>query len=103
MTSQTQTSTFAATEEEEELATQVLVLKNCHTAGVLNPDAAIDVFKRSGLSFDILRDIWTISDMNRSGDFSKEELTMALRLMGWVQAGEALHESLLQKRTSHCS
>jgi len=98
MASHTQTTTFAATEEEEALATQVLILKNCHTTGILNADAAIDIFKRSGLSFDILRDIWTVSDMNRS---SKEELTVALRLMGWVQAGEALSEGLLQKRTSH--
>ncbi|KIM46718.1 hypothetical protein M413DRAFT_440303 [Hebeloma cylindrosporum] len=88
---------FTATEEEEQLATQILVIKNCHTTGILNADAAIDIFKRSGLSVEMMRDIWTLSDKNRSGDFSRDELTVALRLMGWVQTGETLHEGLLAK------
>ena len=103
MTSQTDpAATFTATEEEEQLATQILILKSCHTTGILNADAAIDVFKRSGLPFEVLRDIWTLSDTNRSGDFSKDELTVAVRLMGWVQAGERLHEGLLARRTFRC-
>ena len=100
MTSQTSDpATFTATEEEEQLATQILVIKSCHTTGILNADAAIDIFKRSGLPIEVLRDIWTLSDRTRSGDFSRDELTVAVRLMGWVQAGETLHERLLAKRT----
>jgi hypothetical protein len=104
MTSQTDRATFTATEEEEQLATQVLIIKNCHTTGILNTDAAIDIFKRSGLPDEMLSDIWTLSDKNRSGDFSRDELTVAFRYMGWVQAGETLHEGLLVKRTFYyCS
>jgi len=104
MTSQTDRATFTATEEEEQLATQVLVIKNCHTTGILSTDAATDIFKRSGLPDEALRDIWTLSDKNRSGDFSRDKLTVAFRLMGWVQAGEKLHEALLAKRAFyHCS
>jgi epidermal growth factor receptor substrate 15 len=103
MTPQTDPATFTATEEEEQLATQVLIIKSCHTTGILNADAAIDIFKRSGLPFETLRDIWTFADKNRSGDFSRDELTVAFRLMGWLQAGETLHERLLAKRMSYYS
>jgi hypothetical protein len=100
MTSQTDSPTFTATEEEEQLATQILIIKNCHTTGILNSVAAKDIFERSGLPDDMLYKIWTLSDKDRSGDLSRDELMMAVRFMGWVQAGEKLHESLLAKRTS---
>ena len=58
MTSQTDAATFTATEEEEQLATQVLLIKNYHTTGILNTDAATDVFDRSGLPEEMLRDIY---------------------------------------------
>ncbi|KAF8950785.1 hypothetical protein BDZ97DRAFT_1892340 [Flammula alnicola] len=88
---------LAASEEETELATRLLVIAKCERAGVLNPEAAIDIFRRSGLSFELLRDIWNIADKNGSGDLSKDELVVAIRLMGWTQAGEALHDGLVTK------
>ncbi|PPQ79333.1 hypothetical protein CVT25_002563 [Psilocybe cyanescens] len=89
--------TSSASEEEVQLASQILNMTNCQQTGVLSADAAIDIFRKSGLSFAILRDIWAIADADVSGDLTQEELAVAIRLMGWVQAGEALHDSLLQK------
>ena len=96
------TSGFKATDEEEQLATQILVLTHCQEAGALSSEAAIDIFRRSGLSFTILRDIWNIADKNGSGDLSHDELAMAIRLMGWVQMGEALDDGLLLKSMFPC-
>ncbi|KAF8903342.1 hypothetical protein CPB84DRAFT_1774611 [Gymnopilus junonius] len=91
------TSGFKATDEEHQLAAQILVMTECHEARTLSSEAAIDIFKRSGLSFTILRDIWSIADKNGSGDLSLDELAVAIRLMGWVQMGEALDDGLLLK------
>jgi len=85
---------FSASEDEMQLANQIL-LSDCRDGGALKSDAAIDIFKRSGLSYTILRDIWSMVDENASGDLTIHELAAAIRLMGWVQAGEPLEESLL--------
>jgi hypothetical protein len=88
---------FSPSEDEMNLANEILLISDCQQleGGALKSDAAIDIFKRSGLSYPILRDIWNIADENASGDLTVLELAAAIRLMGWVQAGEALEESLL--------
>ena len=91
---------FSPSEDEMNLANQILLLCDCQQSGALKSDAAIDIFKRSGLSYPILRDIWNIADENASGDLTVLELAAAIRLMGSVQAGEALEESLLIKCAS---
>ncbi|KAF9051673.1 hypothetical protein BJ165DRAFT_1401155 [Panaeolus papilionaceus] len=88
---------FDSTEDEVRIASRILDLMNGQPGGSLNSNAAIEVFKRSGLDFLTLRDIWEVADENGSGDLSLEELTKALRLIGWIQAGEVLHHSLLTK------
>ncbi|KAF9477811.1 hypothetical protein BDN70DRAFT_90513 [Pholiota conissans] len=89
--------TFLASDEEVELARQLLKVAECEQAGALHADVAVDIFGRSRLTVEQLRDIWNLADKNGSGDLSIEELAMAIRLMGWAQAGESLHENLLHK------
>jgi len=86
---------FSASVEELQLSTRLLELNNWHKTDTLSVDAAIGIFKQSGLTFKQLRDIWTIADKKGSGSLSKHELAMVIRLMGWVQAGQPLHEDLL--------
>ena len=86
---------FSATDEELQLSSRLLETNNWHNADRLSVDAAISIFKQSGLTFKQLRDIWTIADKEGSGSLSKHELAVAIRLMGWVQAGQPLHEDLL--------
>ncbi|KDR80258.1 hypothetical protein GALMADRAFT_242591 [Galerina marginata CBS 339.88] len=93
----TGSETFTPSEEEEELATLILTITDCLKDGALNASAAIEIFKKSGLSYKILADIWNIADSNKSGDLSHGELTVAIRLMGWVQMGEELDDGLLAK------
>lgn len=87
---------FSATDEELELATQILVSRGCDaTDGVLQGDQAKEVFNRSALPFPTLRDIWSLANENGTGVLSKHEIVKAMRLIGWVQAGEMLSEKLL--------
>jgi epidermal growth factor receptor substrate 15 len=88
---------FAASDDEAELAAQLLKIAKCEEAGALPASLAVDFFGRSGLTVEQLRDIWNLADQNGSGDLSKDEVAMAIRLMGWAQAGEALDSGLLRK------
>ena len=90
---------FSASEDEMNLANKFFSLSNSQEGGVLKSDAAIDIFQRSGLSYSILRDIWNMVDENATGNLLIHELAAAIRLMGWVQAGEVLEDSLLIKCT----
>ena len=108
------TQTFFATEEELELATQILVARgrngtssasaisaadnnDAHAGrgGSLQGDQAKEVFNRSSLPPATLRVILNMSNENGDGVFSKHEIAKALRLIGWAQAGEMLSEKLL--------
>ena len=103
------TQTFFATKEELELATQILVTRGRNGAssadydeadagggeGSLQGDQAKDVFNRSSLPPATLRVIWNMSSEMGNGVLLKHEIAKALRLIGWVQAGEMLSEKLL--------
>ncbi|KIM43449.1 hypothetical protein M413DRAFT_68645, partial [Hebeloma cylindrosporum] len=81
---------FCASDEELQLSTRLLEMNTWHKTDTLSVDAAIGIFKQSGLTFKQLRDIWTIADKKGTGNLSKHELAVVIRLMGWVQAGEPL-------------
>ncbi|CAA7267237.1 unnamed protein product [Cyclocybe aegerita] len=98
---------FTPTEEELELAAHILASKGLDgsdsrpgsSSGKREPaikgEQARDIFNRSGLPFVVLRDVWAMADENGSGDLEKREIAIALRLIGWVQAGEGLRKELL--------
>lgn len=89
------TQSFSATEEELELATQILVTRGCNgDNGVLQADQAKEVFNRSKLPPATLRVIWNMSNETGNHILSKHEIAKALRLIGWAQAGVMLSEKL---------
>ena len=90
-----------ATEEENAFADEILRQANCDQTGLLTADSAVEVFNRSGLSRYELRDIWSLADADSNGVLSRDELLVALRVMGWVQSGKTFVESLGDKRESH--
>ena len=90
-----------ATEEENVFADEILRQTYCNQTGLLTADAAVEVFNRSGLSRYELRDIWGLADGDSNGILTRDELLVALRVMGWVQSGKAFAESLVDKRESH--
>jgi len=91
---------FFASDEELQLSSRLLEMNNWHNADTLSVDAAIGIFKQSGLTFKQLRDIWTIADKKGKGSLLKHELAVVIRLMGWIQAGQPLHEDLLASGVS---
>lgn len=89
---------FKPTDEEIHLTRQILNSRGLNPeSGSLKGEQAREVFNRSALPFPTLRDIWNIADEDGSGDLTREEIVMALRLIGWVQSGEPLSESLLTR------
>jgi len=93
---------FQPSEEELQLAAKLLETSSWNRSDTLSVDSAIGLFKSSGLSFKQVRDIWTIADKNGTGNLSKGELTVVIRLMGWVQSGRSLDESLLREKGEQC-
>lgn len=92
------TQAFYPTEEEIGIATEILASLRLDTdTGVLRGEQAREIFTRSALPPTILRDIWNLSDTNGNGELSKQEISMAVRLIGWVQSGESLRSGLLAK------
>ncbi|KAF6764142.1 hypothetical protein DFP72DRAFT_415005 [Ephemerocybe angulata] len=89
-------ATFAATPEELELIAEILTFTRSEMSRIVSTEAAIDVFERSDLKRNDLKEIWRLADKDRNGMLTSKELAVALRLIGWVQAGEPLAEHLIE-------
>lgn len=85
---------FSPSEDELNLASQILLLSG-QEGDTLESGLAIGILKRSGLPYTILHDIVNMVDENASRELTIHELAAAIRLMGWLQTGESLEESLL--------
>ncbi|KDR70137.1 hypothetical protein GALMADRAFT_103267 [Galerina marginata CBS 339.88] len=84
--------------DDELLMANRLLEKNIWTRpGSLSFDSAVGIFRQNGLSPTQVRDIWRIADRTGSGTLSRDELVVAIRLMGWAQVGETINEELLSK------
>uniref|UniRef100_A0A0W0FKY8 Uncharacterized protein n=1 Tax=Moniliophthora roreri TaxID=221103 RepID=A0A0W0FKY8_MONRR len=62
----------------------------------LEPDAAVELFLQSGLTPEVLSDVWNLADGGSKGYLSREEVTIALRLMGWAQRGVPMKRYLAE-------
>src|SRR6266567_7655735 len=69
---------FSASDEEIQISTRLLETSNWHKTDTLSVEAAIGIFKQSGLTFKQLRDIWSIADKKGSGNLSKHELAVVV-------------------------
>jgi Ca2+-binding EF-hand superfamily protein len=89
---------FDPTPEELELVADILLFTDTKESRILPTEIAIDVFERSDLSREELREIWRLADKDRNGMLTSKELAVALRLIGWVQVGETLSAHLIELR-----
>ena len=90
---------FTATKEELELANEVFTLNKTEASRILSTAAATDLFERSKLSQKVLKHIRQLSNTDDSGGMlTLRELAMALRLIGWAQAGQHLDAQLIEQR-----
>lgn len=81
-------SGFHATAQEQQLIKTVLAKADTQDLGVVTGDEAVKVFAGSGLSPTLLGEIWQLSDVDNNGFLTESGLGIALRLIGWAQAGE---------------
>ena len=89
---------FEPTSEELELLAEILTFTGTEASRILPTEKAIDVFERSDLGRNDLKEIWRLADKDRNGMLTSMELAVGLRLIGWVQAGEELGEHLIDLR-----
>jgi len=62
--------------------------------GRLSPNNARDALMTTGVSTDILRDIWELADRNRDGTIDVEEFAVAMYLCQQVKDGKPLVREL---------
>ncbi|KJA22491.1 hypothetical protein HYPSUDRAFT_40869 [Hypholoma sublateritium FD-334 SS-4] len=96
------TNSLSASDNEYDIATRILgggssTNRERTQTTTLSLEAAIRLFSECGLPLIQLREIWPVVDVDRKGYLSKEELSGALRLIGWSQAGHKPTVSLLSK------
>ncbi|KAF9545519.1 hypothetical protein CPC08DRAFT_386052 [Agrocybe pediades] len=89
---------FVASQDEIELANKFLELNKWTCSDTLSIDMAIGILKQNGLSYKQIREMWQVADRNGTGMLSRNELTVLIRLMGWVQAGKSVDTPFLLDR-----
>lgn len=89
-----------ASDEEVRLANRIMDMVDNGKASTLSLDSAIAILTQRGLSLLQLHKIWPLADGGSKGHLTNSELTVAVRLIGWVQAGHEVAEELIDRRRS---
>ncbi|CAE6423113.1 unnamed protein product [Rhizoctonia solani] len=85
---------FEPTAQEQQVIKAVFSKADTQDLGVVTGDEAVKVFAGSGLPPTTLGEIWQLSDTENNGFLTDKGLGIALRLIGWAQAGEAPKKEL---------
>ncbi|KAJ7688412.1 hypothetical protein B0H17DRAFT_1068552 [Mycena rosella] len=88
---------FAPSTSESAVVARLFARGEPHKLGVLTGDVALDLFSKTNLSVQVLSDIWTIADKDGHGWLSPTQAAVAVRLIGWAQAGTKPTPELLEK------
>ncbi|KAG9094342.1 hypothetical protein FRC06_010894 [Ceratobasidium sp. 370] len=88
---------FSATAQEQQLIKTVLAKADTQDLGVVTGDEAVKIFAGSGLPPTTLGEIWQLSDTDNNGFLTEHGLGIALRLIGWAQAGEKPKKELVAR------
>ncbi|KAK7470982.1 hypothetical protein VKT23_002396 [Stygiomarasmius scandens] len=84
---------FIPTPDEVSLAERILSAQK--TPNFLAPDAAVEILADCGLSHEVLAEIWNLADDGPKGYLLAKDVALALRLVGWAQAGENISQDLV--------
>ncbi|CAK5262769.1 unnamed protein product [Mycena citricolor] len=85
------------TRDELELVSQLFASGEPKTLDAITGTHALALFANTGLSDEVLGQIWSIADKDSNGQLSRDETGALLRLMGWAQAGVKPSPDLLEK------
>jgi epidermal growth factor receptor substrate 15 len=90
-------SGFNATAQEQQLIKVVFAKADTQDLGVVTGDEAVKIFAGSGLPPTVLGEIWQLADSDNNGFLTDSGLGVALRLIGWAQAGENPKKELIAR------
>lgn len=92
------TLAFTPTPGEAALVNQIFTRNDPQEYGVITGELAVKVFSGANLPSAVLGKIWEIADSENNGWLTRNGVSIAVRLMGWAQKGEAVTEDLINKR-----
>ncbi|KAJ3240070.1 Intersectin 1 (SH3 domain protein) [Chytriomyces hyalinus] len=87
-------STWAITQQEKAQHDTVFKTWDPSNSGYISGDRAIQIFKQSGLSDDILGHIWSLADTQNSGKLDSNEFAVAMHLIYAKRGGKDLPKTL---------
>ncbi|KJA22492.1 hypothetical protein HYPSUDRAFT_649710 [Hypholoma sublateritium FD-334 SS-4] len=90
-------SSSPASDEEVRVANRIMDMVDNGKASTLSLDSAIAILTQRGLSLSQLHNIWPLADRGSKGHLTNGELIVAIRLIGWVQAGHEVSQELMDR------
>ena len=90
-------TSFSLTQGELALVNQIFSKHDLQKYGVITGDVAVRIFASTNLSATVLGQIWGIADAENQGFLTREGVSIAVRLVGWAQKGEAVSADLVNK------
>lgn len=91
---------FEATAQEQQFIKTVFTKADTQDLGVVTGEEAVKIFAGSGLAPATLGEIWQLADTENNGFLTEIGLGIALRLIGWAQAGESPKKDLITRSKS---
>ena len=90
-----------ASDEEIRIANRLMDMVDNGKASTLSLDSAAAILTPRGLSLQQLHNLWPLADRGNKGHLTSSELIVAVRLIGWVQAGHEVAEELVKRCQSN--
>ncbi|KAI9509957.1 hypothetical protein F5148DRAFT_1183471 [Russula earlei] len=88
---------FSPTQGEVALVNQIFNKHDPQKFGVITGELAVNIFGGANLSATVLGQIWGIADADQQGFLTRKGVSVAVRLIGWAQKGEAISPDLVNK------
>jgi epidermal growth factor receptor substrate 15 len=89
---------FSPTHGEVALVNQIFAKHDPQKFGIITGEVAVNIFGSANLSATTLSQIWGIADADNQGLLTRKGVSVAVRLLGWAQKGEAISAELVNKR-----
>ena len=89
---------FSPTHGEVALVNQIFAKHDPQKFGIITGDLAVNIFGGANLNASTLSQIWGIADADNQGFLTRKGVSVAVRLLGWAQKGEAISAELVNKR-----
>lgn len=89
---------FSPTHGEVALVNQIFAKHDPQKFGIITGELAVNIFGGANLKATTLSQIWGIADADNQGFLTRKGVSVAVRLVGWAQKGEAISAELVNKR-----